>query len=93
MPSPHALFGFILAVSMNSIAQIAFSDLQARGASLYVLKCQIGTAALAAALFSVFGGIGINGLLYAWLAKSTVELCLAVLGELKCSTLVARSSA
>lgn len=76
IPNP-AIVAFAIAVALNSLAQIRIAELQGRGAVHRVIVVSGIGAAISVALFYLgASAFGAPGLLYAWLAKSVVELCL-----------------
>ena len=72
-----AMVAFAGAVALNSLAQIRVAELQGRGAAHGVVIASGIGAMIAVVVFYVGArSFGAPGLLYAWLAKSIVELCL-----------------
>ena len=70
-----AIAGFALAVTLNSLAQIRVAELQGRDAAHgVVLASGIGAVVAVVVFYVGARSFGAPGLLYAWLAKSIVEL-------------------
>jgi hypothetical protein len=74
---PLALVAFAAAVAIGALAQIRIAELQGRGAAHRSLVVMAASAAITTALFyAVARTLGAAGLLYAWLAKSVIDLAL-----------------
>ncbi len=74
---PLALVAFAAAVAIGALAQIRIAELQGRGAAHRSLVVMAASATITTALFyAVARTSGAAGLLYAWLAKSLIDLAL-----------------
>jgi hypothetical protein len=74
---PLAIVAFAAAVAIGGLAQIRIAELQGRGAAHRSLVVVAASAAVSTALFyAAARSFGAAGLLYAWLAKSAVDLTL-----------------
>ena len=72
-----AIVAFAASVAIGSLAQIRIAELQGRGAAHRSLVVMATSAAITTALFfAVARSFGAAGLLYAWLAKSAIDLAL-----------------
>jgi hypothetical protein len=72
---PLAIVAFAAAVAIGSLAQIRIAELQGEGAAHRSLAVMATSAAITTALFyGVVRSFGATGLLYAWLAKTSIDL-------------------
>jgi hypothetical protein len=78
---PLAIVAFAAAVAIGSLGQIRIAQLQGQGATQRSLAIMATSAAVTTALFyAAARAFGVAGLLYAWLAKSTIDLALTYVG-------------